>query len=262
MIYVCIPSFDEAPTIGLLLWKIRKVFTEFPREYQLLVADDGSTDGTAELLEPYAKVLPLTVVRHGSRQGYGPSLEELLRLAVERTDRPKRDCAVIMHADFAHGPHYLPDLIRQIESGADLVIAEASGIRSVDARARRWARRAAPHLLGGRAKVPGVHDTVSGYAALRLVMLRNALRDVSGPLITTEGWVANAELYARVAHFARRIETIKAEERLDLRGRPSRRTPWESVRALWRGSRSLRVPQAQLPKATVAKGPPQPAEVA
>src|ERR671922_177056 len=59
MIYVCIPSYDEAPTVGLLLWKIRQVFAAFPREYQLLVLDDGSSDTTAEVLEPYARVLPL-----------------------------------------------------------------------------------------------------------------------------------------------------------------------------------------------------------
>ena len=36
MIYVCIPSHNEGPTVGLLLWKIRQVFTEFSREYQLV----------------------------------------------------------------------------------------------------------------------------------------------------------------------------------------------------------------------------------
>ena len=30
MIYVCIPSHNEAQTVGLLLWKIRQVFTAFP----------------------------------------------------------------------------------------------------------------------------------------------------------------------------------------------------------------------------------------
>jgi glycosyltransferase involved in cell wall biosynthesis len=62
MIYVCIPSYNEAATVGLLLWKIRQVFSAFEREYQLLVADDGSTDATAEVLDPYSRVLPLTVV--------------------------------------------------------------------------------------------------------------------------------------------------------------------------------------------------------
>ncbi|MGH7733404.1 MAG: glycosyltransferase, partial [Gemmatimonadales bacterium] len=61
MIYVCVPCHNEAETVGLLLWKVRQVFSDFPREYQLLVGDDASTDQTAEVLRPYAKVLPLTV---------------------------------------------------------------------------------------------------------------------------------------------------------------------------------------------------------
>src|SRR5918911_166029 len=125
MIYICIPSYNEAPTIGLLLWKIRQVFAGFPREYQLLVLDDASQDATPEVLERYTRVLPLTVVRHQDRRGYAESVEELLRVAVERTDRPKRDAAILMHADFAHGPQFIPDLVRRIESGADLVVAEA-----------------------------------------------------------------------------------------------------------------------------------------
>ncbi len=39
MLYICIPSHDEAATVGLLLWKIRKTFQALPREYQILVAE-------------------------------------------------------------------------------------------------------------------------------------------------------------------------------------------------------------------------------
>ena len=75
MIYFCIPAHDEAATIGLVLWKIRRVLEESAREYQLLVGDDGSSDATAEVLEPYAKVLPLTVFRSPTRQGYAATVE-------------------------------------------------------------------------------------------------------------------------------------------------------------------------------------------
>ena len=50
MLYLCIPSFNEAPTVGVLLWRIRKVFQEYSREYEVIVYDDGSTDATAETL--------------------------------------------------------------------------------------------------------------------------------------------------------------------------------------------------------------------
>src|SRR5260370_29275018 len=104
MIYVCVPVHNEAHTAGLVLWKVRQVFTAFPREYQLLVLDDASTDGTGAVLASYAKVLPMTVVTHQERQGYAASLAALLRLALARPDRPKRECALTLHAAFRHSP--------------------------------------------------------------------------------------------------------------------------------------------------------------
>src|SRR5213592_690861 len=123
MIYVCVPVHNEARTAGLVLWKVRQVFTAFPREYQLLVLDDASTDHTREVLASYAKVLPMTIVAHQERRGYARSLEELLRLALQRTDRPKRDCAITLHADFVHSP--------------ESMIAQSRFGRSVRCSARR-----------------------------------------------------------------------------------------------------------------------------
>ncbi len=239
MIYVCIPSYDEAPTVGLLLWKIRQVFAAFPREYQLLVLDDGSDDTTTEVLEPYARVLPLTVIRHPERRGYAASVETLLRKAVDLTDRPKRDAAILMHADFTHNPQTIPDLVRRIESGADLVVAEGR-LEGETSRARALVRRHASALLRGIVTVPGVRDLVSGFAAIRLVALRNAIRSQSERLLVTDGWAANAELYWRAGRYSRRIEALTSLERHDLRSRPSRAEAWPTVAALWAARRTLR----------------------
>jgi glycosyltransferase involved in cell wall biosynthesis len=239
MIYVCIPSHNEAPTVGLLLWKIRQVFSAFPREYQLLVLDDGSDDTTGDVLEPYARVLPLTLIRHPERRGYAVSVEALLRRAVDLTDRPKRDAAILMHADFAHNPQTIPDLVRRIESGADLVVAEGRLVGE-PSRARRLVRRCAPALLRGIVVVPGVKDVVSGFAAVRLVALRNAIRSQAGPLLVTDGWAANAELYWRAGRYARRVETVTSIERHDLRSRASRVHPWATAGALWAARGVLR----------------------
>lgn len=239
MIYVCIPSHNEAQTVGLLLWKIRQVFAEFPREYQLLVGDDASTDATREVLEPYTKVLPLEVIRGSTRLGTARTVERLLKVALERTDRPKRDAAVVLHADFTHAVSVLPELIKKLESGADLVVAEGT-LAGDEARSYRWLRRWGSHLLPRTARIPGVTDGLSGFLAVRLVCLRGALRASGEQLLHLDGWPGRAELLARLGREARRTDVVSAPERIDLRERSSRIDPWMEAKALWRARATLR----------------------
>ena len=238
MIYVCVPVHNEARTVGLVLWKVRQVFTAFEREYQIIACDDASTDGSADVLTSYARVLPLTVIQHRSRQGYAKSLEELLRLALQRTDRPKRDCAITLHADFVHAPEAMEEMVKRVESGADLVVAEQYREQGTRSWPERWARQWAPRLLrvGG-----GVKDSISGFLALRLIVLRQATRGHDAGdarLLTSDGWAANAELLARLGTHARRIEVVSSAARYDLKQRPSRSNPWQQLLAAWR-SRGL-----------------------
>lgn len=234
MIYVCVPVHNEARTVGLVLWKVRQVFTAFEREYQIIACDDASTDGSADVLASYARVLPLTVVKHRARQGYAKSLEEVLRVALQRTDRPKRDCAITLHADFVHAPETMEEMVKRLESGADLVVAEQYREHGTRTWTERWARRWAPRLL----RVGGVvKDSISGFLALRLIVLRQATRGGGageGRLLTSEGWAANAELLARLGAQARRIEVVSSTARFDLKQRPSRTGPWQQILAAWR----------------------------
>jgi len=239
MIYVCVPVHNEASTVGLVLWKVRQVFTAFQREYQIIACDDASTDGTGEVLASYARVLPLTVVKHKKREGYARTLEELLRIALQRTDRPKRDCAITLHADFVHPPETMEEMVKRIESGADLVVAEQHRAPGGTTRTwpERWVRQLAPRLLqvGG-----GVKDSLSGFVALRLIVLRQATKGGSAEpaLLTAEGWTANAELLARLTVHARRVEVVPSAARYDLKQRPSRAKPWQQLLLAWR-SRAL-----------------------
>jgi len=230
MIYVCVPAHNEASTVGLVLWKVRQVFTAFEREYQILACDDASTDATGDVLASYARVLPLTVIQHRSRQGYARSMEELLRVALQRTDRPKRDCAITLHADFVHGPETMEEMVKRLESGADLVVAEQSRLQGASTWQERWARQWAPRLL----RVGGVKDSISGFLALRLIVLRQATKGGEAALLRTEGWSANAELLAHLSVHARRMEVVPSAARYDLKQRASRSKPWQQLVAAWK----------------------------
>ncbi len=243
MLYFCIPTHDEAPTVGLLLWKIRRVLEDSAREYQLLVGDDGSTDATGEVLEAYAKSLPLTVLRSARRLGYAATVERLLKEALRRSDRHKRDAVILLPADFTFDPAELSEFLKRIDSGADLVVGEATLIGEDDPWRRR-VRRWAPRLLGRRVRVPGIRDIVSGVAAFRLVTLRAAFRDRPERWLQSEGWAAYAELVSWAAAGARQVESVPITERVERRQRDSRHEAWDRAKSLWAARRHLVAPPA------------------
>ncbi len=234
MIYICIPAHDEASTIGILLWKIRGVMEEFPRDYEILVVNDGSGDDTAEVLAPYGRVLPLTVLQHEEPRGYAASLERLLREAVKRSSHPKRDVVVTLQADFTEAPEDIPALVKKMEGGADVVGGVATVHGEEPNRGLRWSRKGLPLLLPRSGFPKEVKDPLSGFRAYRVSVLKRALaeRD-SRPLLTRDGWAANAELLLAVAPHARRAEGTEVTVRYDRRERESRFRPWGALAEIW-----------------------------
>jgi hypothetical protein len=253
VIYICIPCHNEERTIGVLLWKIRQVMANFPRDFHLLVMDDGSTDETRKVLDRYMRVLPLTVVKHARPQGYARSLEALLREAARRAPYPKRDVAVTLQADFTEDPEHIPALLKRIEAGADVVIASTVKDGKEAPRPVRWARRASGYIMRGVRWPEGVTDPLSGYRAYRIFTLRKAFEASNGaPLLSTEGWTTNVELLRAVIPHMRRVEESPAAVRYSRQQRDSRFDAWRTVRQMMRFILAVRMGR-KLPAPAVAE---------
>jgi hypothetical protein len=229
----------------LVLWKIRQVLEEFRREYQILVVDDASTDDTPAVLEPYERALPMTLMRMGQHVGHGASLEILVREALSRTDRPRRDCLITLPTDFSVTPAVLPDLIKRIESGADVVVGEA--LSAPDSPAMRGVRRLATWLLRPGVQLRGLRDIASGVYAFRLITLRGCLKERQGPLLQTDGRCADAELVARAATVARQIAVLPLTASAPNAAAKSGEGALSLALKLIRAGRSLSIPAPQTP---------------
>lgn len=238
MLYICIPAYNEAETVGVLLWRIRKVFQEYSREYEVLVFNDGSTDSTTEILAPYADVMPLTVLGGPQHVGYDRALDALCRAAAARTRYPRRDAMITLQADFTDQPEHLPELVKRFEGGADLVVAE----RAVSAAAPQAVRRmtwAAGWIARATRSVAGVADPFGSFRLYRISLIRDLVKDSGdAPIVRGQGWAANLDLLRRAAPLARRVETITLEPRYDIRMRETRIKPWADSIALFRAPRS------------------------
>ena len=237
MLHICIPTYNEGPTVGVLLWRIRKVFQDYSREYEVIVYDDGSTDDTAATLEPYCKVLPLTVLHGSTRQGFGHALNALCADVSRRTKYPRRDAMVVMQADFTDQPESLPELLKRFEGGADIVTTERAQ-RGMPAAVRRLAKFG-PWMMRPFVSAGDVADPFASFKMYRISLLRDYAKSSGNvPLVTSDGWAANLEVFLKLAPLARKIEKVAVEPRYDLRPRETRVRPFADAMALYRAGRA------------------------
>ena len=246
VLYVCIPVHNEAPTAGLVLWRIRKAFADFPREYELLVYNDGSSDATAEVLAPYADALPVTILGGNDHVGYARAIDALFRAALDRCRYPRRDAVILMQGDLTDQPEHIPELVKRFEGGADIVVGEAVLDGGMPKPVRKL-QRLGQWLTRRFARVPGVRNPLGSFRLFRVTVVRDAVRAAGEkPIVEGEGWGANVDLLLAMAPHARRIESVPLQPRYDLRPRPTRIRPWHDALRLYRFGREARARRPQL----------------
>jgi dolichol-phosphate mannosyltransferase len=114
---VAIPVFNELQYVQHVLEKVRR----FHRE--ILVIDDGSTDGTAEMLAGRSDI---RLVRHAVNRGYGQSVIDAFTYA----DAHGYDWVITMDCDEQHEPESSPDFVRTIEQDRWDIISGSRYLRS------------------------------------------------------------------------------------------------------------------------------------
>ena len=138
---VVIPALNESPVIPELVAELRNTFRRYNLHGQVILVDDGSTDGTAELASQEADGWSaFRVLRHRTNQGK----TEAILTAAAATDRTH---LLVFDADLQHTPEEIPRFLEKLQGGWDIVTGRKVGPYSKQGVSRiyntlsRWAFR-------------------------------------------------------------------------------------------------------------------------
>ena len=158
---VIVPTFREAENVPVLVDRLRAVAREHRLQFEILIMDDRSDDGIAQVVSALGEQGLTLVVREGERS-LSYAVLDGLRLA-------RHDVLVVMDADLSHPPEAIPRLLETLaRPGVDFVL----GSRYVDGASidENWGMLRRLNSLVARwlaRPLTNVRDPSSGFFALR-----------------------------------------------------------------------------------------------
>jgi len=199
-VVVVLPTFNEAENITDVLYQLRAAVPDAG----ILVVDDSSPDGTADLAEVTARAIggDIQILRREGKAGLGSAYRAGFALGLDQG----AEILVEMDSDLSHDPTDLPALLAAVEHSADLAI----GSRYVPGgripnwswhrkMLSRWGNRYAAGVLG-----LAVNDATAGFRAYRATML-SAL-DLSA--VKSEGYTFQIEMTYRLVRRGGRVVEV------------------------------------------------------
>jgi glycosyltransferase involved in cell wall biosynthesis len=155
---IVVPAYNEQDGIEGVISRLDALKLSVPVE--ILVVDDGSTDGTAQVLEKMkAKFPKLRLEKHLANRGYGAALKTGFA-------RASHEVVVITDGDGTYPENKIEELLARIDDGADMAVGSRTGadvnIPLVRRPAKAFLRRLASFLAG-----TPIPDLNSGLRAIR-----------------------------------------------------------------------------------------------
>jgi len=167
-----LPAHNEALQIEKCVHEVNRALKSLSSSYEIIVSEDGSTDGTETILTGLLSTVPNMFLQHSpTRLGKGKAIKNALNSA-------KGEIIVFMDIDLATSLECLPQIVKEVEEHGGLAIGSRHVMGSrVQRRLSRTFFSLAYNMLVRVLFLDGVHDHQCGFKAMRYDVA-NAMRGI------------------------------------------------------------------------------------
>lgn len=225
---VIVPTYNEAHNIPRIVESVMGL----SEPSDLLVVDDGSPDGTGDIVEKLQQQHEgrLHLIRREGKLGLGTAYVEGFRFALEKG----YTYICEMDADFSHDPQDVPRLVRKVKEGeADVAVGSryCNGISIVNWPLSRLILSYGANLYARFITGLPIDDTTAGFKCIH----RRVLEQISIDRIRSNGYAFQIELHFRAwkAGFTIDEVSIIFREREEGVSKMSKAIVWEAIWRVW-----------------------------
>lgn len=225
---IVIPTYNEAESI---LGTIEEIFRHAPEDVRLLIVDDQSPDGTADIVMNTFSIHPrVAVIRRTNPRSFAQSYIEGFKAALAD---PETEAVFEMDADLSHHPQYLPALINELQNH-DVVIGSRY-VPGGDIANFSWHRklisRAANIYARTLTRLP-IRDITGGFVGYR----RHVLERIPFHAIQSDGYSFQIEMKHHAHRAGARFKEVPIvfRDRYNGYSKFSKRMILEALRIGWR----------------------------
>merc|ERR1712002_981361 len=202
LISVLLPTYNEKENLPFIIWLLVKYLEEDDINYEIIIIDDNSPDGTIDVAKQLQKIYgekKIVLKPRSGKLGLGTAY-------IHGMLHANGDFIVIMDADLSHHPKYIPQMIKkQKECDYDIVsgtrYAGDGGVYGWDLKRKIISRTA--NYLAQIMLQPGASDLTGSFRLYK----RSALSNIIGSVVS-KGYVFQMEIIVRARQFGYTIAEV------------------------------------------------------
>ena len=179
MLYsIILPTYNERENLPIIFYLIHKCLTEAKLDFEVVIVDDSSPDGTLSVAEAIQKSYGnkyVSIVSRAGKLGLGTAYVAGLKVA-------KGERIILMDADLSHHPKFIPQMIKLMDAdNVDIVTGTrylpGGGVAGWDMKRKLVSKGA--NILADFLLNPGVSDLTGSFRLYQRYVLENVLHKVT-----------------------------------------------------------------------------------